>query len=62
MSKHINEIEKKILAGINSINNKTKTPKEASLGVLINRMKKLDEPLHNELMDKYKSAVKKFNE
>lgn len=53
-----NKLEKKIIGLIGSIKRK-ETPKENSgVGQMLITMKKLDEPLYNELMNKYKEAIK----
>ena len=51
--------EKKVLGAINAIKNSTLTPAEAGIGKILNSLKTLDEPLYNELMKKYKEALKK---
>lgn len=53
----LKKAEKEVLAGIMSIKNGTKTPAEANLGRILNSLKKLDEPLYDELMKKYKAAL-----
>jgi hypothetical protein len=50
--------EKEINAGILAIKNKTKTPKEANLGKILNSLKTLDEPLYDTLLSKYKETLK----
>lgn len=59
MEKLLNQLEKKVRAGIMSIKNGKLTPKEAGLGKMLNALKPLDEVLHTELMIKYKDAIKK---
>jgi len=51
------DLIKKINGGIIGIKNKTKTPAEAKLGVLFVALKKVNLGQHDELMDKYKSAL-----
>lgn len=51
--------ERRVLAGIAEIKNGSKTPAEAGLGRMLNSLKALDEPLYEELMNKYKEAIKK---
>lgn len=53
----LRKAEKEVLAGIMAIKNGTKTPAEANLGRILNSLKNLDEPLYDELMEKYKKAV-----
>lgn len=53
----LRKAEKEILAGIMAIKSGKKTPAEANLGRILNSLKNLDEPLYDELMEKYKKAV-----
>jgi hypothetical protein len=49
--------EKEIRVGVKAIRDGYKTPKEAGLGKMLNAMKRLDEPLYDELMALYKKAL-----
>jgi hypothetical protein len=51
-------LEIKIIGKINAIKNGTVTPKESGIGSLLNRMKTVDEPLYDDLLGKYKKALK----
>jgi len=53
----LNKTEKTIRVGIRNIRDGKQTPKEAGLGKMLNAMKNLDEPLYNELMEMYKTAL-----
>lgn len=53
----LKQAEKKIKIGINAIRDGKKTPKEASLGKLLNAMKNLDEPLYEKLLKDYKKVL-----
>lgn len=57
--KILREAEKKVLSGIMAIKNGKKTPAEAGVGKILNSLKSLDEPLYEELIKKYKEAIKK---
>ena len=53
----LRKAEKEVLAGIMAIKSGKKTPAEANLGRILNSLKSLDEPLYDELLEKYKKAV-----
>lgn len=48
---------KRIGGGIRAINGGRKTPQEAGIGALLNRLKEVNLPMYEELMEKYKEAV-----
>jgi len=56
----INTLEKSIRGKMLAISDKTVTPAESGIGKLINSLKSLDEPLHDELMAKYKETLAKL--
>jgi hypothetical protein len=53
---------KKIKGGINVIKNGIKSPKEAGLGVHLNKLKTINQMMYEELLEEYKVAVQKYNE
>ena len=53
---------KKIKGGINAIKGGRKSPKEAGLGSSLNRLKAVNEPMYDELMEQYKEALEVYNE
>jgi len=55
--KQIIKLEKEIISKMLAIKNKKMTPQESGIGKLINLMKAFDEPLHDELMGKYKKTL-----
>jgi len=52
---------RKINGGINAIKGGRKSPQEAQLGALLNRLKKVNEPMYDDLMVKYKEAIQIHN-
>jgi hypothetical protein len=62
--KYIDELERKITAAMNQIKEGTKTPKDSNIGMLLGKLKPVDEALHEKLVEKYKvvfAAWKKNN-
>lgn len=53
-----NDLIKKITGGIGAIKRKEKTPKEANIGASLNKLKDMNIGQWEELMSKYKEAVK----
>ncbi len=53
---------KKIKGGINAIKNGIKSPKDAGLGVYLNKLKTINQMMYEELMNDYKYSVQKYNE
>lgn len=53
-----NDLIKKITGGIGAIKRKEKTPKEANIGASLNKLKDMNIGQWEELMAKYKEAVK----
>jgi hypothetical protein len=53
---------KKIQGGINAIKGGRKSPKEAGLGTAFKKLKDINEPMYDDLIEKYKSAVAKYKE
>jgi hypothetical protein len=51
------QLEKKIIGKISAIENKTITPAESNIGVLLNNMKNIDEPCYDDLLKKYKKVL-----
>lgn len=51
-------LKKKIEGKIRGVKLGTVEPSETGLGGLFNKLKPIDEPLHDELMDKYKEVLK----
>jgi len=49
--------EKAIIAGIMKIKNGKISPVESGVPRMLNAIKKLDEPLYDELLEKYKKAI-----
>ncbi len=52
---------KRIKAGIFGIRNSTKSPSEAGCGSLFTRLKTLNEPMYQELLNDYKAAINQYN-
>lgn len=50
---------RKIKGGINAIKFKTKTPQEAGVGVYLNKLKAINKPMYDELLNDYKAVVTK---
>jgi hypothetical protein len=48
---------KKIKGRISAVKCKAKTPKEAGVGVFLNKLKNINKPMYDELMSDYKAAV-----
>ena len=55
----IKQIEKNIKSKMIGIKNGTTTPKESKIGVQFNKLKDLDEPLYEKLLQEYKNLNKK---
>jgi hypothetical protein len=53
---------KKIKGGVNAIKNGIKSPKEAELGIHLNKLKTLNQMMYEDLLNDYKFAVQKYNE
>lgn len=51
----------KIKAATNNIRNKTKSPAEAGAGVFFKRLKEINEPMYDELMNNYRAALNIYN-
>lgn len=51
------QLIKRIKGGIFAIKNKTKTPQDAGLGVLFSKLKEINKPMHDELMNDYKATL-----
>ena len=51
------ELEKLIIVKIRQVETKAITPKESNLGTLLNRMKQIDEPCYDTLIERYKKAL-----
>ena len=47
----------RIEGGIRAINAGTKSPQEAAIGTLLNKLKTLNEGMYDDLIEKYKKAV-----
>lgn len=58
----IKKLEKQILGKMLAIKTNKSTPKDSGIAVLINKMKTLDEPLYDNLLEKYKVVLEKYNE
>jgi hypothetical protein len=58
MANHIDKLEKTIRSRMLGIKLGTKTPKESEIGAKLNLMKKVDEALYEELIEKYKRVLK----
>ena len=54
----IKTLEKNIKSRIKKIENGTLTPAESGIGKQLNKLKTLDEPLYDELLEKYKEVLK----
>lgn len=54
MSKHIEDLEKKITTAINQIKKGTVTPAESKIGLYFKHLKPADEAAHDKLMEEYK--------
>lgn len=61
MNKILDLTERKIRTKMNLIKNGELEPKNSNIGILFNSLKKLDEPLYDELIFKYKEILKKRN-
>lgn len=55
-------LERKIIGGIIKINNGTATPLESGVPTLLNKLKNIDEPCYDELLEKYKLAFANYRE
>jgi len=58
MEKNIRLLEKRIISGIMSIKNGRLTPREAGLGKFLNLLKGLDEVSYDDLLRRYKDAIR----
>ena len=47
------QLIKRIKGGMFAIKNKTKTPEDAGLGILFNKLKQINKPMHDELMNDF---------
>ncbi len=54
------QLEKKITGKIIAIKNGKETPAESGIGKLFARLKPIDEPLYEKLMEKYKAVTKEL--
>jgi hypothetical protein len=52
------QLIRKIKGGIFAIKNGTKTPQTANLGIFFNKLKEINKPMYDELMNNYKSITK----
>lgn len=50
---------KKIIGGIGAIKRGQKTPQEMNLGKFLNMLKNINQPMYEELLNNYKSALDK---
>jgi hypothetical protein len=50
---------KKIKGGMTAIKTGQKTPKEASLGLAFNKLKEINLPMYEDLLEQYKEILKK---
>lgn len=57
MALDLRKIEKTILAKIGAIKRGSITPADAKIGIMLNALKIVDEPLYDELMNKYKIVI-----
>lgn len=55
------QLIKKIEGGIRSIKFGTKSPQEAGLAGMFERLKKVNEGMHEDLIKKYGAAVAEYN-
>lgn len=53
-----NILEKKIKQTIHQIKKGTTTPVDSGIGRLLNKMKDIDMPCHDNLLEEYKTALK----
>ena len=51
------QIIKKINGGFLSIKTGTKTPQEANVGFLLNRLKEINKPMYDEMLNNYKAIL-----
>lgn len=51
------DLIRKITGKISGIKNKTKTPAEAKVGILLKELKEINLGQHDELMEKYKNVL-----
>jgi hypothetical protein len=51
---------KKIKGGISAIKCGNKTPQEVGIGAFLNRLKTINKPMYDELMNDYKAVIQKF--
>jgi hypothetical protein len=61
MAKSCEEIYiSRIEAGIRSIRMGTKTPNEAQVALWLNKLKPLNDGMHDDLLEKYKRTMKEY--
>lgn len=51
------QLIKRIKGGIFAIKTKQKTPEDAGLGILFSRLKEINKPMYDELMNDYKATL-----
>ena len=56
--RYLIELEKRIRKKLRMIRETIITPMESKIGLLINPLKHLDEPLYDELIEEYKNILK----
>lgn len=61
MALDLRKIEKTILAKIGAVKRGSVTPADAKIGIMLNPLKTVDEPLYDELMAKYKTVIENLN-
>ena len=54
-------LEKQIRGKMHAIKNKLVTPKDSGIGILMNKMKLVDEPMYESLLKEYVEIYKNFN-
>jgi len=58
----IKNLEKQIIGKMLSIKTGKSTLKDSGISVLLNKMKTLDEPLYDTLLERYKVVLKNYND
>ena len=58
---YLNLLEKRIRGKFLSLKLGTSSIKDAKIGILLNPLKNLDEPLYNQLFNEYKSIIEQSN-
>jgi len=56
---YLNLLEKRIRGKFLSLKSGTSSIKDAKIGILLNPLKTLDEPLYNQLLNEYKNIIDK---